>query len=175
MILPYSCGMARKLTGAVPIVAMTSFPTDTLAERFLGNIVHMSFVPSYLKSYTSTMSLLEKMDNWFFDQWMSFYKYFILDGAARQYFKRLNGGLETLVDGCYANISLALVTSSPLNFYPRTLSPNVIETGPLHLKTLQRLPHVIRLIYSFCLRIISFKLRLNFHQSTNLSSIHAKI
>ncbi|CAH0391321.1 unnamed protein product [Bemisia tabaci] len=145
LLIPHTCGMARKLTGAVPIVSISSFPVDVLAERYIGNMVHTSFAPSLLSDYTNKMSFWQKLNNWSRDIWMIYHKYRIMNGAAKQHFKRKYGfGKESLVDGCYENISLALVTSNSLNFYPRSLSSNIIETGPLHLKTPQPLPQTLQ-------------------------------
>nr|XP_018903292.1 PREDICTED: UDP-glucuronosyltransferase 2B18-like [Bemisia tabaci] len=140
---PYTCGLTRILTGAAPIITMITLTADYSSEDNLGSITHLSYVPSHFDhyGYTSRMTLWQKIENWFSDYYLVSGFKERMESAARSYFSETEGSeSEKLLDGCWKNISLALVTSNPLYFYPRALGPNVIEVGPLHIKTPQKLP-----------------------------------
>lgn len=67
-----------------------------------------------------------------------------LTERAKGFFRDTYGeASEGLVDGCFRNLSLSVISSNALYFYPRLLGPNVIEIGPVHLKTPEKLPEVI--------------------------------
>lgn len=62
---------------------------------------------------------------------------------AREFFSENYGPAATaLIDGCWSNASLAMLSTNMLYFYPRQLAPNVIELGPMHIRNPEKLPQV---------------------------------
>nr|XP_018911798.1 PREDICTED: UDP-glucuronosyltransferase 2B2-like [Bemisia tabaci] len=139
--VPFACVMTRIYDGSVPIIALTPYPTESIVEDSIGSISHMSYKPSVFNHYTNRMNLWQKMDNWFADYYVGTAYRRAHDTSVRGYLKEMYGsGSEKLADDCWSNVSLALVASNPLYYYPRLLGPNVVEVGPLHLKTPEKLP-----------------------------------
>nr|XP_018896827.1 PREDICTED: UDP-glucuronosyltransferase 2B7-like [Bemisia tabaci]XP_018896828.1 PREDICTED: UDP-glucuronosyltransferase 2B7-like [Bemisia tabaci] len=137
----YACPVVRSLTGYAPIISMSTYSMDSYTEGSLGSIPHLSFTPSLVNDYTNKMNLWQRLENWFSETYLT--KVFIdtVKNVAREFSRDTYGPeYEDLVDGCWKNLSLHLSTSNSMYYYPRLLGPNVIEVGPLHLKTPQRLP-----------------------------------
>lgn len=142
LCIPWGCGMLRLLSEAAPIISMTTVAVDH-NENHIGSRMHLSFVPTILSPYTDRMSFWEKLENWIFYSYFLSMSSGVFESAARRFFKDNYGAeAENLVEGCWSNVSLVLVTSNPLYFYPRLLAPNVVEVGPLHLKSPPALPKV---------------------------------
>nr|XP_018901073.1 PREDICTED: UDP-glucuronosyltransferase 2B18-like [Bemisia tabaci] len=140
LCIPWGCGMLRLLSEAAPIISMTTVAVDH-NENHIGSRMHLSFVPTILSPYTDRMSFWEKLENWIFYSYFLSMSSGVFESAARRFFKDNYGAeAENLVEGCWSNVSLVLVTSNPLYFYPRLLASNVIEVGPLHLKSPPALP-----------------------------------
>ncbi|CAH0389903.1 unnamed protein product [Bemisia tabaci] len=143
--IPYTCGMTRllgKLTNStIPLISMSSIASDFYAERNLGSFHHLSYVPTIFDGYSNKMSLWQKIDNWFLFHWTVLQMEAALTERAKGFFRDTYGeASEGLVDGCFRNLSLSVISSNALYFYPRLLGPNVIEIGPVHLKTPEKLP-----------------------------------
>ncbi|CAH0395981.1 unnamed protein product [Bemisia tabaci] len=138
---PFTCALTRLISGSTPIISMSTVNADIMAEDSLGSISHLSFVPAIFGEYTHRMSLWQKIENWVYHFYLTRAMKNAMDPAARVYFRDNFGpSSERLVDGCWSNASLSIVVSNSVYSYPRLLGPNVIETGPLHLKPPGRLP-----------------------------------
>nr|XP_018901369.1 PREDICTED: UDP-glucuronosyltransferase 2B9-like [Bemisia tabaci]XP_018901370.1 PREDICTED: UDP-glucuronosyltransferase 2B9-like [Bemisia tabaci] len=141
LYIPYACILAKEFSESAPIISMSSITTDFVAEDHLGSIMHLSFQPS--RSYTNRMSLWQKLDNWVTHYYIVPELKKQMGIATRRYCKDVYGPeYESIVGGCewQSKISLSLITSNPIYFYPRLLGPNVIEVGPLHIKQSEKLP-----------------------------------
>nr|XP_018914531.1 PREDICTED: UDP-glucuronosyltransferase 2B7-like isoform X2 [Bemisia tabaci] len=138
--VPFGCVLSRTYSGSAPIISLHSISTEFLVENNIGSIAHLSFAPSVYNDYTDKMSLWQRIENWF----SNYYLWSLFEQAeetvVKRYCNEMYGpGSEKLADGCWSNVSLALVANNPVYYYPRALSPNVIEVGPLHLKTPEKL------------------------------------
>ena len=144
ILAPYLVPVARLLAGNAPIVSISSYAMDWLAEDALGSPVHLSFLPSIFGRYTDKMNLWQKLENWFSHT-------FIVSGvkrnirtAAKRFLTDVYGLNATFVDDSpWERICLTLITSNSLYYYPRLLGPNVVEVGPLHVGAPGKLPTVI--------------------------------
>lgn len=143
-VIPYGVALARFLTRNKPVISLlTMTGGDFYNEDAIGNIKHLSYSPSMLSPYTGQMSLWERLENWVTHHYVSSRLQNIFESSARAHFRDTYGpDGETLVDGCWENISLAMISSNALYYYPRPITPNVIEVGPLHIKTPEKLPKV---------------------------------
>ncbi|CAH0389711.1 unnamed protein product [Bemisia tabaci] len=138
--VPYS-SLLKPLIGSVPTISMATVTQDFLGEEALGSITHFSYLPALFNGYGPQMTFLEKLDNWFSTYHFGSQELEVLEAAARSYFNEVFGpGGEKLVDGCWSNVEMLLLASNSLYYYPRALTPNIVEIGPLHLKTPDKLP-----------------------------------
>ncbi|CAH0391320.1 unnamed protein product [Bemisia tabaci] len=145
ILAPYLVPIARLLAGDAPIVSISSYAMDWLAEDALGSPVHLSFLPSVFGHYTDKMNLWQKLENWFSHT-------FIVSGvkknigtAARRFLTDVYGLNATFVDESpWERIGLTLITSNSLYYYPRLIGPNVVEVGPLHVGAPGKLPTVLQ-------------------------------
>nr|QPA18373.1 UDP-gluconosyltransferase [Trialeurodes vaporariorum] len=136
--LPHECAMTRLLNGfRVPIISFATFTHDLFVEPGLGTLPHRSFLP--MESYTDRMNVWQRIENWFSATYFDYVLNREIESSARDYFREAHDN-EALVDGCWSNVSLALIASNSLYFYPRLRGPNVIELGPMHLKPPAKLP-----------------------------------
>ncbi|CAH0395388.1 unnamed protein product [Bemisia tabaci] len=139
--IPYTCAITRMVSNGTPLISMTTFSADFGVQKRISNVPHFSFVPTLMSDYTDRMSLWQKIENWLSYKYLSWRMEGQMLKAARQFIRDAYGNeSERLVDGCWESVSLSLVTSNSLYYYPRLLGPNIIETGPLHLKTPAKLP-----------------------------------
>nr|QPA18381.1 UDP-gluconosyltransferase [Trialeurodes vaporariorum] len=142
-----SCAMIRHLGGYdVPTIVISTIPHAVCGgEDNSGSIDHPSYLPFWLSSYTDRMNIWQKIDNWLSKFFIDGTLKNMLESAARNYFREAySPEYETLVDGCWSNMSLSIITSNFLYNYPRLLAPNVVETGPMHIKKeLEKLPQSI--------------------------------
>ncbi|XP_018896848.2 UDP-glycosyltransferase UGT5 [Bemisia tabaci] len=139
-LMPFTCGLSRLLAGSAPIISMTTLPVD-FSEDPLGSITHLSFVPFIFSDYTDKMTLWQRLENWISQLYIMRACRSTMEEAARRFFRETFGpGKESLVDGCWSNVSLSIITSNSLYYYPRLLGPNIVEAGPLHLKPPEKLP-----------------------------------
>nr|XP_018903756.1 PREDICTED: UDP-glucuronosyltransferase 1-9-like [Bemisia tabaci]XP_018903757.1 PREDICTED: UDP-glucuronosyltransferase 1-9-like [Bemisia tabaci] len=125
--------LLRKTCGSIPIIAFCSLSTDYVIEKALGSIPHLSFMPMVFNGYTDRMSLWERIDNWFSTLWLwnsLQSKTFIV---AKEILAE-NGVHKVSMDEVYRNISLFMIASNHMYFYPRMLAPNVVTVGPLHIR-----------------------------------------
>ncbi|CAH0395982.1 unnamed protein product [Bemisia tabaci] len=138
---PYFCAIVRLLTRSAPIISLATVSVDPLVEPLLGTPYHLSFTPSLFDPYTDKMTLWQRLENWFSHHYIVQRLMGTMEEVARRHFRDQFGrDSESLVEGCCSNISLNLIASNSLYFYPRLLGPNVIELGPLHLKPPKALP-----------------------------------
>nr|XP_018900337.1 PREDICTED: UDP-glucuronosyltransferase 2B18-like [Bemisia tabaci] len=146
LLIPSSCAMIRLLGGAIPIISLSSFPAEpTGTENYMGSFSHPSFIPYIRGEYTDRMNLWEKIYNWILSRYFASVQQSLLENAARRFFKETFGPeKESLVDGCWTNISLILMATNSMYFYPRPLGPNVIEVGPLHMRPPGALPKALQ-------------------------------
>lgn len=144
--IPSGCAMVRQLGGyGVPMIVFSTIGTaafggeDPITE-------HPSYHPFLLSTFTDRMNIWQKIDNWVS-------KYFVegeikkmMEDHARNYFRESHGPeYEKLVDGCWSNKSLSIISSNFLYGYPRLLGPNVVEVGPMHIdKKLEKLPQHVQ-------------------------------
>nr|XP_018895878.1 PREDICTED: UDP-glucuronosyltransferase 2B18-like [Bemisia tabaci]XP_018895879.1 PREDICTED: UDP-glucuronosyltransferase 2B18-like [Bemisia tabaci] len=141
--MPFTCAMSRYLNGesGKPIITMSTLSIDYLNENFLGSKVHLSYVPSIMDPYTDRMTLWQKIDNWYSIYVMLSTFKTNAEQRAREFFSENYGPAATaLIDGCWSNASLAMLSTNMLYFYPRQLAPNVIELGPMHIRNPEKLP-----------------------------------
>nr|XP_018909896.1 PREDICTED: UDP-glucuronosyltransferase 2A1-like isoform X2 [Bemisia tabaci] len=139
--LPFSCAILRNYTKSAPIITLSSMPTDFLTEETLGSYEHLSYSPSLFSDYTDRMSLLQKLDNWISHYYIVSKLNEELDISVRRHCKEAYGPeYEMIADGCKSRISLSLIASNAMYGFPRLLGPNVIETGPLHIRIPKELP-----------------------------------
>ncbi|XP_072161992.1 UDP-glucosyltransferase 2 isoform X2 [Bemisia tabaci] len=145
-VIPYGVALARLLTRNKPVISLlTMTGGDFYNEDAIGNIKHLSYSPSMLSPYTGQMSVWERLENWVTHHYVSSRLQNILESSARAHFRDTYGpDGEALVDGCWENISLAMISSNALYYYPRPITPNVIEVGPLHIKTPEKLPKILQ-------------------------------
>lgn len=143
LVLPFLVPMAKILAEDAPIISMSSSPMDWGAEDLIDKSVHLSFLPSIFGHYTDKMNILQKLENWFSHPYVLSAFREPLITTARKFLKETHGpGRETLVDGYWRHISLTLIASNSLYYYPRMLGPNIIEVGPVHFKPPKELPKV---------------------------------
>nr|QPA18388.1 UDP-gluconosyltransferase [Trialeurodes vaporariorum] len=143
LYIPFGCAMSRLLNGNghTPIISFSSGSADFFTEGHLGSISHHSFIPSFMDPYTDKMNMLEKIDSWFSTFYIQSKIEAAVTEAAENFFREAYGQESVkLVDGCWSNTSLSMVSSNFLYFYPRLLGPNVIELGPMHIKEPAKLP-----------------------------------
>nr|QPA18378.1 UDP-gluconosyltransferase [Trialeurodes vaporariorum] len=148
IFMPYVCGMSRYLGGkkAPPIISFTTFAIDYIHEYSLGNPFHASYTPSTFDAYNYPMYFWEKMENWFSYLYLTSSTKSLMEQGSRDFFRETYGSeYEALIDNCYSNVSLSMITSNLIYFYPRLLAPNIIELGPLHIaETPQKLPQSLQ-------------------------------
>nr|QPA18382.1 UDP-gluconosyltransferase [Trialeurodes vaporariorum] len=125
--------LLRNHCGSIPIVALSSLSVDTLLENHLGSIQHLSFVPMLFNGYSDTMSLWQRLDNWWSTLWLYSSLQKVTFSEAQDVLAE-HGIHEVELNGIYRQISLFIIASNPLYNYPRILAPNVINVGPLHLQ-----------------------------------------
>nr|XP_018901673.1 PREDICTED: UDP-glucuronosyltransferase 2B18-like [Bemisia tabaci] len=141
-IMPFTYTMARLLDEAVPIVSMSSLNTAN-AEHYLGSI--SSAHASLFTFGTDKMDLKERIQNWISYLYGSYTQESVFGNTARRFFRETYGSeIESLVDRCWTDISLLMLTSNPLYFYPRALGPNIVQVGPLHLRPPSELPKILK-------------------------------
>nr|XP_018896851.1 PREDICTED: UDP-glucuronosyltransferase 2A3-like [Bemisia tabaci] len=141
LFIPYLTPTARVLAGDAPIIAVSSYVMDWMTEDALGSPVHLSFSPSVFGHYTDRMNLLQRIENWFSHHYVVSGIKRTIEASARRFFTEEYGLNATFVDESpWERISLTLITSNSLYYYPRQLGPNVVEVGPLHLETPDPLP-----------------------------------
>nr|XP_018907463.1 PREDICTED: UDP-glucuronosyltransferase 2B18-like [Bemisia tabaci] len=127
--------------GSAPIISMSTVVQDFMGEDAVGSIAHLSYLPSMFSNYRPNMNLFEKIENWVSDYIVRNGYLSALEATARSYFNEVYGpGTEKLVDGCWGQVDLILMATNSMYYYPRALTPNVVEIGPLHLKTPEKLP-----------------------------------
>nr|XP_018896115.1 PREDICTED: UDP-glucuronosyltransferase 2B18-like isoform X1 [Bemisia tabaci] len=145
-LIPYGVALARLVAVNKPVISLASMTGgDFYDEDAIGNIKHLSFSPSMLSPYTDRMSLWQRLENWVVHHYISRRLRDIVENSARDYFRETRGpDGEALVEGCWRNISLALISSNALYYYPRPVSPNVVEVGPLHIKAPSKLPKILQ-------------------------------
>nr|XP_018903294.1 PREDICTED: UDP-glucuronosyltransferase 1-9-like [Bemisia tabaci] len=139
--LPFACAMSRLFPGSPPIISMSTLVVDFYAEEALGSPPHLSFVPAVFDGFTDRMTLWQKLENWFSHHYLMHKFRDGVEESVKKYLRETYGdGNETLADACWTNVSLAMLASNSMYFYPRAMGPNIIEVGPLHLKTPAPLP-----------------------------------
>nr|QPA18393.1 UDP-gluconosyltransferase [Trialeurodes vaporariorum] len=131
--VPTTCAMTRLLNGHSPIISISTLPTDMYGESNLGSIEHGSFAPSVWGSVSDKMNLWEKIENWVTIYYIKYRMRENIEEAAHIFFRQFYPEHETLIDGCWTNITLSMITANFITYYPRLLGPNVIEIGPLHM------------------------------------------
>nr|XP_018896847.1 PREDICTED: UDP-glucuronosyltransferase 2B18-like [Bemisia tabaci] len=140
-LLPYLSPMARILAEDAPIVSLSTFLMDIFTEDYLGSKVHLSYLPSIFNHYTDKMNIWQKIENWFSHLYIQSSVETLITDSAREFFRDNYGRRgESLVDTWWEKVCLTLSISNSLYYYPRLMGPNVIETGPLHIKPPEQLP-----------------------------------
>nr|QPA18391.1 UDP-gluconosyltransferase [Trialeurodes vaporariorum] len=143
-LMSYVCGITQLLARGKPIIGFSSLPNQPFCEESLGSINHLSFVPLY-DPYTDRMSIWQKLNNWFTAFYIRRKLLHIFKIKIQQFFdEKFGPGLEYQVDSCSHMLDLQLIASNFLYGYPRLLSPNVIELGPMHIKPPEKLPQRIQ-------------------------------
>ncbi|XP_018916276.2 UDP-glycosyltransferase UGT4 isoform X1 [Bemisia tabaci] len=141
--IPFICGMTRYLSSSdrcPPIISFSTFSKDEFNEAALGSLPHPSFIP-LVTPFTDKMSLWQKIQNWAISEIFFPKLRDIMEEAAEEFFRQNYGpGAGRLVAGCWSNVSLVINTGNFVTAYPRPLSPNVIEVGPMHIRAPEKLP-----------------------------------
>nr|QPA18376.1 UDP-gluconosyltransferase [Trialeurodes vaporariorum] len=141
---PSACAMIRLLsshTQPPPLISMSTVSYDYFSEEFLGSPEHASFTPTARDPYSNKMNIWQKINNWMSVLFLKPALKKVMDDEAKRNVREAHGPqYEALVDNCWSNVSLTLITSNFVYYYPRLHGPNVIELGPLHLKTAKELP-----------------------------------
>lgn len=107
-------------------------PGQLFTGTLVGDEENYSYVPFLLTTYSDRMSLKERAVNWIvstsYQLLLKFQKWNVL-GLVRQY---QGFGNCPPIEEIERTIDLALINSSPLFHYPRSLPPHVVEIAGPH-------------------------------------------
>ncbi|XP_072161994.1 UDP-glycosyltransferase UGT5 [Bemisia tabaci] len=145
-VIPYGVGLARLLTRNKPVISLATMTGgEFFNEDAIGNIKHLSYSPAMLSAFNGKMSLWERLENWVTHHYISSKLQNVVENSAKAHFRDTYGpDGDAFVEGCWGNISLAMITSNALYYYPRPITPNVIEVGPLHIKNSTKLSKTLQ-------------------------------
>lgn len=131
-----------------PAVAVTPYRLPPILSNAFGNHLHTSYVPYYNTEYSTKMTFLQRLLNFFYTYVEIMYRknsFSPLENKiARNYFGEETPALRDFE----RNISVLLANVDFVLDFPMALPPNIIPVGGLHLKAADPLPKV-RFLGSF--------------------------
>ncbi|XP_046401741.1 UDP-glycosyltransferase UGT5-like [Ischnura elegans] len=150
----------------VPIILFSPNGPLPNTDRIVGNLALPSFVPSLFLPFSDRMNFVERVVNFVS---VLFYEYFFtydLDPSFEEISRRFFGDHPPLFE-LRRRISLVLVNSHFAYGYPRTLTPNVVEVGGLHINPPKPLPKNLQMYMDEATDGVIY-----FSMGTNLKSVN---
>ncbi|KAJ9601565.1 hypothetical protein L9F63_000308, partial [Diploptera punctata] len=136
-------GLAHRLK--IPVIQMCSLVGTKWMDEWVGNPAFYSYIPNTFQEFTSKMTFWQRVSNTLSELYIKMGRevYFLpkQNAIMRKYFNS-SEDFPTIQE-LEKNISLVLVNSHFSVNFPRSVMPNWIEVGGLHIKPPNKLPEDI--------------------------------
>lgn len=131
------------ILGSPPVIGVITVDTGLWFDSTMGSFSNPAYVSATME-HTDHMTFFERIHNLYNTAMTLYYRYWIADPYQNQVIREIFGeGLPSAYELDH-NKSLLMYSCDPIMSYPKSLTPNIVQLGALHIVPPKPLPEDLK-------------------------------